>query len=304
MAKNRYSFDETFFNALQNQLDRNQKENQFKQKVAFEMRQMNLLNDARQERFDKAYQLDKAKTINAIQDDYLPTDSILGRQNMRSGKFDVEGGSLPSQTGQNINKQYGLDVLPEGNFIQKSLIPTSDAPRDLYEDIGTVNVNGRPIIKKRNKVTGEIEDFGEQYYKPDKDTDNDDKGIFFDVSKSDKLARDYGNYTKGNIKNLGENRWQVINDKGEAVEVDREQLELLKSRKMEEVTDATNNEARRINEEVPGFYKYYQSALNNKTLQKSKDRKQAITDKVNQDLKTAPSEVRDAMKNLLMKRLF
>jgi len=108
MAKQRYAFDEALLSAFHLAQQRKQEQNQFKQKMAFEMRQLNLLDAFRQKDYDLRNKGFLADQINAgrdlegkrlkAQDDYTPFNTLQDvPENIRNNAF--SGSEYPSLLG-------------------------------------------------------------------------------------------------------------------------------------------------------------------------------------------------------------
>src|SRR5574343_249755 len=67
-----------------------------------------------------------------------------------------------SLSGTSLLDMFGNNPIAQEHFKVGSYYapkPEAQKPIDMYEDVGTVNVGGKPVIRKRNKLTGEMEDF-------------------------------------------------------------------------------------------------------------------------------------------------
>ncbi len=170
MAKQRYAFDEALLSAFHLAQQRKQEENQFKQKMAFEMRQLNLLDAFRQKDYDLRNKGFLADQINAgrdlegkrlkAQDDYTPFNTLQDvPENIRNNAF--SGSEYPSLLGGD-----------------KFYVPNSEIPK---QEKPTVQKGARLIPKyggqveesfEIDPVTGKeiVTGYG-NFYKPDKATD-------------------------------------------------------------------------------------------------------------------------------------
>jgi len=128
-----------------------------------------------------------------------------------------------------------------------------------------------------------------------------DKTPFYDLSKSGDSFREFKNLQSGTplvVDKGKEGRFNVtLNNK--LTEVSQSEIEELKSQKIREIEDNTDNEARKINSTVPGFFDAYQSFLS--ILKKNPE---GINSLVSKTLKGMSSTTIDAMKTLLRRRIF
>ena len=131
-----------------------------------------------------------------------------------------------------------------------------------------------------------------------------EKTPYYDLSKSGDLISKYQDIENAKrIPDTEEDKtlrgqYQYMTKEGAGVTLTPEQKSELKRRIMDDIVLTTDDEARKINSKVNGFYKTFQGFLN---MGLSPDQ---IDAEVNKYLKEASSETRDAMKTLLKRRIF
>ena len=139
------------------------------------------------------------------------------------------------------------------------------------------------------------------------------EGIYFDLTKSDKAFQEYNKFSPDNLtamprENSGDTDYFYPKDEPYKLEngspiapkvYNKDQIQTIKGQKIKELENLTDTEARKINEKVPGFFLEFQGLLKELNGNPGK-----IDATVNRDYKGVPSEISDAMKNLLRKRIF
>lgn len=133
-----------------------------------------------------------------------------------------------------------------------------------------------------------------------KGTEDKEKIPFFDLSKSGDAFREFRNLQSGTplAVNEGEEGKFNVTLNNKLTEVSQSEIEELKRQKIREIEDNTNNEARRINSTVPGFFDAFQAFF-----RKIKSPEE-INSVVSKELKDMSSTTIDAMKTLLKRRIF
>ena len=264
-------FDEFFMNAFQFQQSLNEKRATRTQDINFKLRQLSLLSDY----YDD---IDKRSQRNAD----LRSDEGLGRL-YGQGFTDTQEGQTPD-----------INVFDQG-----LTSPVIEQKQEGIERTITKNINGKPVIFGVTDSGGLI-DLGEKYYQPKSDKTTTEKTPFYDLTKSGKAFNEYKGLTGSNVKSTGDEDFEVITEKGN-VEFTKTELETVKGQKIKQIEETTNNEARKINSTVPGFYNSYQELLR---IIPKRATKEQINNIVNKELKGMSSTTMDAMKTLLKRRIF
>jgi len=188
-----------------------------------------------------------------------------------------------------LREQFEFDKLPKEPEPIKQLLKTEENNGILSDffgfDIGTDEEDIITSINRRNLP---------------KKTDKKDQIPFFDLSKSGDAFREFKNLQSGiplEVDEGEEGRFNVtLNNK--LTELSQSEIEELKKQKIREIEDNTNNEARRINSTVPGFFDAFQAFF-----RKIKSPEE-INSVVSRELKGMSSTTIDAMKTLLKRRIF
>ena len=146
----------------------------------------------------------------------------------------------------------------------------------------------------------------ESLISPDRSGGKDkDKTPLYDLSGSGKAFNEYREFEK-----TAERTEEGIDVVGQKDLMSSTQFEGMKGGKLQAVIDATDNEARKINSKVPGFYGVFQEIMGARGQEIEVDGKRIAVTKENVDkvvnvlFKGQSSETRDAMKTLLKRRIF
>ena len=155
-------FGEQFVKTLESERKRKKEENEFNQDMAYKYRQQNLMMNIYQQQEDRMRESESREKemqelgIRSQYQEISPEPNIPLLPIMMGG---VAGGEL--------NKPFDKALMPfeEGKFYAEKQAEAKMF--DLYEDMGTESIGGKPMDRKRNKQTGKIEYFP-HYEKPDK----------------------------------------------------------------------------------------------------------------------------------------
>ena len=146
----RYTFDEAILGVIKERQRREADADRLKQEMEFNNRQLSLLDNYRQQQTA----LDRAKTIEGMNQDYAPAEYAP---------------STPSQSGGLLNQKFGIDAFtPDKNYIQKDLIPK---PQESQKGASLIPMYNGQVEQnfEIDPVTGEkrVTGYG-NFYKPDK----------------------------------------------------------------------------------------------------------------------------------------
>lgn len=294
-------FGESFIRTLDRERTLRQQQEEFNRKMQFENRQLDFSIKRNEEYQNYLNSTNQRQGYESFLQNFAPESTLgTGRENPRTGNFDYgENGMLstPVFKEKDIEKGYGGLDVPEGNYIRPSLLPQTPKQEGIERTITDYTDPNKPVIFGITDSGKKIE-LGTGAPKTSKGGKNQgDKTPYYDLTKSGELFNKYQDINRAERDNLT-GSYQYMTKEGTGVILSPTQKAELKTRTISDLEEATNNEARKINSKVPGFYSTYQALLN--MIEKPEE----IDTKVNEYLKDASSETRDAIKTLLKRRIF
>ena len=297
-------FGESFVKTLESDRKRRKEENEFNQQMAYKYRQQNLMNIHYQEQ-EKRLQESEAREKDlqelGVRSQY---QEISPEPNMPLLPI-MMGGVAGGERNKNFD---ALKPFQEGKFYA----PKQEKGKNNFEFKSKYNpkrgVNEIFWVDKNNP-NAEPKYYGDE--KPDKTGSggDGDKGVFFDVSKSNDLLNEYSRFGKDNLIRSDDGATYWLKDEGYTRTGDKltpktfytpEQIKAKKGTLMKKIETETNEEARKIGEKVKGFYSLYQAAINEMVKTKRTD----VDSYVNENYGDVRAEIREILKTQLKKRIF
>lgn len=275
MAKNELlsglaSFGEGFIKTLQAERERKRQEEEFNRKMAFETRQMNLLNLYRQ----KQLEIEGNKPFETKTGEVYP--STNGIPNFEKPLWTPPEAPPKPQT---------FDI--EGSYKN----PKTGTYWTFDKNVGKPIDLGIPYDKNKGKTTVNITT-PQAPYIPTKDLEQ-DWSVYLELDKLDK-----------NWKNTPQEERKIINNKGEIIAYNSyEDLKKAKERLYNNIKIESDDRAKKLNEEYLGFSSIYRDLMRDSAFRKAvkEGRGDAELFRVMQGF---PEEAINEMKNLIYKRIF
>lgn len=264
-------FGEGFIKTLQYERERKQKEYEFNQKMAFETRQMNLLDAYRQ----KTLEMQGRQPFETNTGEVYPSEGGVPnfekplwtppQTPQKPQTFDIEGSYKNPETGT-----YWTFDKNEGK------------PRDL--EIPYDKNEGRNTTTNINSLQAP--------YTPTKDLEQN----WNTYSELDKLDK--------NWKDIPQEKRNIINDKDEVITYSSyEELKKAKDKLYSNIKIESDDRAKKINEEYVGFNSIYRDLMRDPNFKKAVKEGRGDVE-LFRAMQGFPEEAINEMKNLIYKRIF